>query len=308
MSETSSKDKIIKTVTNAINDFFSTPNMNCQILNMTEPQNREKDNQIRFINLLNEKIKNNSIFLYDINSKIKNNINSIKIKDDNKIIYTYTNGIISGSSNYKEYEMNISLFLKSIIICNNKIFLLPKTFTYNSELTTNFNSRTKEHISIEDIITIFNTPKRKSSFVVSKISPYSSNYSGKALATISRSNIKEVLQKSENIFKERSVIAEISRSKNYKTLNSTMSINDIDTILEQLIKPYITDRRYRNIKFNVVFKRLRDNILMAPPEPRPTKRSRLGGNNKILRRKIYIDDNGKLFIKLNKYTIIDLYK
>ena len=40
------KSKII--VTDAINAFFSSPNMKCQILNMTEPQNTNKDNEIKF--------------------------------------------------------------------------------------------------------------------------------------------------------------------------------------------------------------------------------------------------------------------
>jgi hypothetical protein len=482
----SSIDKSKKMVTDAINAFFSSPNMNCQILNMTEPQNTNKDNQIKFINLLNEKINDNSIVLYDINSLIKSNINNINIdeNDNTKIIYTYTNGIIPNSTNYKKYSIAISLFLKSIIICNDKIFLLPSIFKYNKESTINFNSKkitktnindlyqtssaaspaaspvassaassaakaaanyeklinnfftkdvekynvitdyqdgrhnnsliealnnklkdgtitlsdlnftrhgniekiiivnqedfkdngkyfekykagkepyvfgikykntsdyypvlpkifienifinnnnifylnspnvfnkkntpffttlVKVPISIENIIRIFNTSKRKlpSSFVVPKISPYLSRYSNKPLSTISRSNIREVLQNSENIRKEKYVITEISRSNDYKALNSNMSRPIINKTLKKLIEPYRTDRQYKNSRINIVFKTLRDNILMPPPEPRPSKRSRLGGNNKILRRKIYIDDNGKLFIKLNKYTIIDLYK
>lgn len=88
---------------------------------------------------------------------------------------------------------------------------------------------------------------------------------------------------------------ELNRIINY--INITIpNINNITHIKNEVIKKINEEKRDR-LK--------RDRELMPPPSS-TSKRQKTGGGSKIITRKIYINNDGKSFIKFNKNLIIYL--
>ena len=89
---------------------------------------------------------------------------------------------------------------------------------------------------------------------------------------------------------------ELTRIIDY--INITIpNINNITHIKNEVIKKINEEKRDR-LK--------RDKELMPPPPRSTSKRQKLGGGSKIITRKIYINNDGKSFIKFNKNLIIYL--
>jgi hypothetical protein len=303
VAATSSTARVAAIVENAINNFFTKDITSCYII---KNDGQLVDYNINLITTLNAKIITNNITLTDINYNTNGKITNISIiyKNDFSKYKKFAN--FKSSNDYElgikydktedYYPVPINSFISNIYINQNNIFFLIPGFRFNKTNTPYFNSLEKIPINIDEIIKVFNPSNR--SYIIPKYSPYKTAISGRPLMTLDPKKRYNSLKQSEHTFNYRMIKKEI-----IDEINKIDDINEKNRKLDNMITLYKTNKSYK-INYDNLKNEIKDYITMPPP---PSKKRKLGGNNKRLRRKIYINNDGKLFIKLNKNIIIDLY-
>lgn len=331
----SKKNPFSENILKTINDFFAKNNT------FIKASFNKRSDKKKFIEEIETRLNETRFKLFDVNRERKGYIVKIEINDndENKINYYYydnpsKNYVVSIDDfirniyyNKKTNEMflsfkniethlpeyskidNIKIIDRHIINFFEEIKFSSLDETDKLYISNEINNGNELNVIIDDIKKLsINRDKYK------KINKYQENFN--YLTSNNKLSIK--IDKLSNGKYTTTPVFSMPINKKYYISAGNIKIKNIineyeyDTEIiltkkeEKIIKDYM-NKKYDIIKEELLIKI--DKIRMPPPQAPSSKRQRLnGGKSKkiIIKRKIYKNDKGKLYIKYDKNTIIYL--